>query len=743
MSERVVTSIPNAPERLLVLADPHMATQEISFLRPMSTLGRGRVQLLMPPPSEFVGGEAVRREFWREAEPTVLILSRYADAVALGYQQLARDAGVPCVFHIDDDLLDVPPSIGAAKHAHLSAPERQARLRAVMDHSDLIYASTSALATRLDQHGIRTPVIHGDVYCSAKAPFGPEWPATVPVIGYAATGGHDRDLALVTPALVRLMERWPSLRFECLGTISLPESLLRFGERVQHHPAVERYPDYLDRLRSLGWWIGIAPLVDDAFNRCKADTKWVEYTQAGIAVVASDLPAYSRAGAAGACRLVREPEQWAAELSTLLRSAPARERSIHLARSLLEQHYSHERVALGVLAAVARARELHAQARSRLATAVQAQPAAVTPTRVLFVANALIPTLQLSFLKPLGPDVASGRLFWKLLSGEDLKAQRSALKGQPEAGRIIRDWLVQQIEDFQPNQVVFCRYSDQMADVIVKWARERGIPVMFHVDDDLLNVPKEIGEAKWRMHNAPERLTTVRYLLEHADLSYCSTQALLDRYRALGFKGPMEAGHVYCAAAVINPSQNRPVNKIGYMGFDHAHDFEIVIPALVDLMRRRPEIRFELFGSIPKPPALDEFGDRVTVIPPVRIYADFLQKFASLGWDIGLCPLADTDFNRVKANTKWVEYTSIGAAVIASGDTVYDACAGEGCGKLARSPQEWLKAMESLCDSPTLRHDMVLRAQRRLEAEYSDERLRLQVWRMFERSAALRDSAAG
>ena len=33
--------------------------------------------------------------------------------------------------------------------------------------------------------------------------------------------------------------------------------------------------------------------------------------------------------------------------------------------------------------------------------------------------------------------------------------------------------------------------------------------------------------------------------------------------------------------------------------------------------------------------------------------------------DIGICPLAPIDFNLMKANTKWVEYSSAGVAVVA------------------------------------------------------------------------------
>jgi glycosyltransferase involved in cell wall biosynthesis len=211
----------------------------------------------------------------------------------------------------------------------------------------------------------------------------------------------------------------------------------------------------------------------------------------------------------------------------------------------------------------------------------------------------------------------------------------------------------------------------------------------------------------------------------------------LQRYRQLGFSAPMLAGDIYCAGAVIRPPLNRPVTKIGYMGFDHAHDLALILPAIVTVLRKNPSLSFELFGSIPKPAALEEFGERVTLIPPVKIYAEFLEKFATLNWDIGLCPLATTPFNRVKANTKWVEYTSVGAAVIATRGMAYDDCCAAGCGELAETPEEWVAALENLCNDKNRRYQMVAAAQARLQREYTDDALREQILTVIQRAREL------
>ncbi len=370
----------------------------------------------------------------------------------------------------------------------------------------------------------------------------------------------------------------------------------------------------------------------------------------------------------------------------------------------------------------------------RIAPTLRRPPApAAAERRVLFVANGYIPTLQLSFVKPLAPLVEAGNIETEFLTEVQIKDNF----GPSRRDEDVQRWLDEQLKSFKPTLIVFCRYSGPFADYLTDRARENGIAVIFHIDDDLLNIPAELGEAKYAYHNHPKRLATVRHLLEAPDLIYCSTAPLKARLETLGATAPVKAGEVYASGKVFVEPTARPVTKIGYMGFDHAHDLETVLPALVRFLRKHKHIRFELFGSIPKPAALEEFGNRITVVQPVRNYEEFLIHFSKLNWDIGICPLAKTPFNIVKANTKWVEYTSIGIATIATADTVYDDCCADGCGILADTEEEWLEAMERLANDPDLRYEQVRKAQAKLEGDYSTDSLRKQVLFFFAEAEAL------
>jgi hypothetical protein len=150
----------------------------------------------------------------------------------------------------------------------------------------------------------------------------------------------------------------------------------------------------------------------------------------------------------------------------------------------------------------------------------------------------------------------------------------------------------------------------------------------------------------------------------------------------------------------------------------------------VTCLSGNPDVEFELFGSIPMPAELEPFGGRITVVPPVREYAKFMQAFAERRWDIGIAPLAQLPFNALKANTKWVEYTAVGAAVVATAGTIYDGCGADGCARLV-DRDGWAGALQALIDDPDERHLQVVRAQDRLVRQFGEGSLRQQVLDVF------------
>lgn len=361
-----------------------------------------------------------------------------------------------------------------------------------------------------------------------------------------------------------------------------------------------------------------------------------------------------------------------------------------------------------------------AAARIRLSQGSNLAPNA----RYLFIANAHLPTLRVCLERPLSPLVRSGELQTELVTERQLLAQEEALGG-PEQ---VVEWIHRSFAKFAPDALIFSRYSGPYGPDMVDWARSKGVPVIYQIDDDLLSVPKSLGERKYAYHNAPERLDAVRALLSSADVVYASTERLRDRILGYGADLPVVTGPINCSGRVIRRPVPDSARIIGYMASaDHLPNLEMILPAIVELLDRYPQLIFELFGSIPIPQRLERFADRVRKAPAINDYEAFLQRFAERGWNIGICPLTPTDFNLTKSNNKWIEYTAVGIATVASANMIYDECCADGCGILATSTDEWYAGLERLVVNDDERLAMIERAQSKLETEYGIDQHRDQI----------------
>lgn len=344
-----------ATKRILVISDGKLpgATQKISFGQPLSDAVRSRGVTVHYAPR--VKSKTEIAPIFERERPDCIVLSRYTAQNGEYWASKARSHNIPVIYHIDDDLLEVPRSLGEEKYLAYSTPERKQALRKNINACDLLYVSTPALAERFKEHGVEVPIIAGDIYCSvAIKDIGALLPqATGPVIGYMGTGGHGDDLNMILPAIKSALTAIPELQFEVFGTIPMPEGLEAFGNRIRHLPPVADYTDFIPFLRSLGWWVGLAPLEDNRFNRCKADTKWVEYTMSGMAVVASDLPVYHRACADGCGLLASSVASWEESIMRLLLDPQTRHATTQAAQDKLRLQYNHDALQQQVLAVFA------------------------------------------------------------------------------------------------------------------------------------------------------------------------------------------------------------------------------------------------------------------------------------------------------------------------------------------------------------------------------------------------------
>jgi glycosyltransferase involved in cell wall biosynthesis len=284
--------------RVLILTEHLNATYFISFHFAMQRLCEER-QLSFAVMSESRVAEhgtnfnALAITVFDEFRPSLVVFTRYAHPSGIAFCERAKIAGVPTVYHIDDDLLNLPSDLGHEVLQRHSNPTVIRTRHTLLSSVNLIYASTRFLHDQLQTRFPDSKVLSGMYAPYMEQPSMKRKPKSSEfTIGYMGSKGHGQDLALIADAIGEILAARPDVHFETFGTVAMPSQLQRFGNRVRSRKTLVDYASFLRVLCDLPWNLGLAPLNQSVFNRCKAPTKFIEYTACGIPTMASNISVY-------------------------------------------------------------------------------------------------------------------------------------------------------------------------------------------------------------------------------------------------------------------------------------------------------------------------------------------------------------------------------------------------------------------------------------------------------------------
>jgi hypothetical protein len=125
----------------------------------------------------------------------------------------------------------------------------------------------------------------------------------------------------------------------------------------------------------------------------------------------------------------------------------------------------------------------------------------------------------------------------------------------------------------------------------------------------------------------------------------------------------------------------------------HNTDFnELAGPALVELLKRRPEVKLLLVGYLALDPAFDEVREQIIRFDYVNGAMEFWSLLADA--DVNLAVLKPTWATDSKSEIKWLEAAVMGIPSIVSETAMYREVLEDGVDALiVRTPEEWLQAL--------------------------------------------------
>ena len=240
------------------------------------------------------------------------------------------DKQIKIIYDIDDYLLELPETHPHAKsYSHKSS---SVLLWLVL--ADEVWVSTQELKAALLPFNSNIKVFHNlvdeDIWIPQK---GIKEKESVNIL-YMGTPTHDDDFELIKDALIKLKNEFGNLlqislvgvldggqEYSWCNRIDLPYSI---------HGAYPAFVRWINKNYSFD--IGVAPLVNNLFNRCKSDIKFLDYSMMGLASVVSDVACFDsiRHGINGF--KVKNVDEWYGTLKDLIHDKELRNKIKDLAQ---------------------------------------------------------------------------------------------------------------------------------------------------------------------------------------------------------------------------------------------------------------------------------------------------------------------------------------------------------------------------------------------------------------------------
>jgi hypothetical protein len=253
------------------------------------------------------------------------------------------------------------------------------------------------------------------------------------------------------------------------------------------------------------------------------------------------------------------------------------------------------------------------------------------------------------------------------------------------------------------------RFHGKRAVQIARAAKANGAAVVWDDDDAPETLPR--NHLSHRAHGGvtgARKLTALKWMFGVADLVTTPSAVLAERLEAIGAARSAVIENYLPDEWVQQPGKRaNDGTTIGWvLGKEHRIDLDRlpIRDALQRLLDERPSVRVESVGL-----ALGLRGDRYTHVEAARM--DRLLASRICDWDIGIAPIADLDFNRVRSNVKLKEYGAGGAPWLASPIGPYVGMGEQQGGRLVPDDR-WYEELARLVDRPRERRKLAKRAAR-------------------------------
>jgi len=142
-------------------------------------------------------------------------------------------------------------------------------------------------------------------------------------IGWAGAYTHSEDVRYIEKIVYRILDKYKNVEFYFMG--GAPDFFIKKHPQIKCHNAWSNPYNYPEALYKKNFDIGLAPLLDNNFNRAKSNLRWLEYSALKIPTIASNVEDFKRTiEEDDTGYLCSEPEEWFYKLCMLIENGEKR-----------------------------------------------------------------------------------------------------------------------------------------------------------------------------------------------------------------------------------------------------------------------------------------------------------------------------------------------------------------------------------------------------------------------------------
>lgn len=294
-------------------------------------------------------------------------------------------------------------------------------------------------------------------------------------------------------------------------------------------------------------------------------------------------------------------------------------------------------------------------------------------------------------------------------------------------------------------------YYEWSFDFFLEMQHKHQKPFVLEVDDNYVDVPPW-NEAFHSFKNGQAYRRIALDCMRNADAVVVTTPHLARAYSSLNdnihvvensldFKGDRK----FVGWDTVSPRKHKGI-RLGWIGGRaHYNDLMMVAPVLREILLEHPDVTLCMVNSaiklscalMDKPYPFEglknvHYADRSVAI---NRYAAFM---ASFGYDIGIAPLVDCNFNRSKSNLRWLEYSALKIPTVATDISHFrESIEPNITGVLVtdNNLQAWKDAMKWLIEDAKVREMIGRAAYRKVKQDFNIERNAPKYLRLLRRIA--------